>query len=94
MAERDTQDPYAPPPRHRDRSGALVRLVIVAGLLGAAAWGYTEFSRDAGPSLVAEQGQTQTLAERDSNAGYTVTPTPDVPADPTAEELAEDQPPA
>lgn len=38
-------DPYAPPPMHHDRSGALVRFVIVAALLGAAAWGYVSFMR-------------------------------------------------
>jgi len=74
MAERHAQDPYAPPPRHRDRSGWLVRLVIVAGLLGAAAWGYAEMSNDRGQGLVAEE--IQDGAQRRADGGYDVTPTP------------------
>ena len=90
MADRHPQDPYAPPPRHRDRSGGLVRLVIAAGLLGAAVWGYMEFADDAGPGLIAEENQT--MADRRADGGYEVTPTP-APTE-SADTPAEDQPPA
>lgn len=37
-------DPYAPPPRHKDSSGKLVRVVILAGVLGVLAAGYAFYS--------------------------------------------------
>ena len=37
-------DPYAPPPRHKDGSGKLVRVVILAGILGVAGAGYALYS--------------------------------------------------
>ncbi len=61
MNHEENRDPYAPPPRHRDHSGAMLRIVLVAGLLGAAVWGYTQF--DEGPGLVAEAPQEQSLAD-------------------------------
>jgi hypothetical protein len=67
--ERHAQDPYTPPPRHKDKSGAVMRFALIAAMLGAAVWGYTEFS--SGPGLVAEESaQEQQLAD----AGYQVTP--------------------
>jgi hypothetical protein len=63
-------DPYSPPPRHRDRSGAVVRLVIVAGLLAVAVWGYTEYTQNAGPGLLPAQ------EEQVADAGYEVMPEP------------------
>ena len=41
---RDT-DPYAAPPRHKERSGGVVRFAVIAALLGAAAWGYMEYAQ-------------------------------------------------
>lgn len=38
------KDPYAPPPRHKDSSGKLVRVVILAGVLGVLAAGYAFYS--------------------------------------------------
>jgi hypothetical protein len=66
--DRNPQDPYAPPPRHKDKSGALVRIVLIAAMLGVAVWGYTEYAE--GPSLVAEQDEQQQMAD----AGAQVTP--------------------
>jgi len=37
-------DPHIAPPRHKDSSGKLVRVVMVAGILGVAAAGYVMFS--------------------------------------------------
>ncbi len=45
MAKRRSTDPYAPPPMHHDRSGGIVRFVVIAAPLGAAAWGYTVYSQ-------------------------------------------------
>jgi cytoskeletal protein RodZ len=77
--DRYEQDPYAPPPRHKDKSGALVRVVLIAAMLGLAVWGYTEFSDQSAPSLVAEeQAQQVADASRTTNpdGSYAVTPTP------------------
>ena len=40
MAKTDTTDPYAPPPMHHDRSGPVLRVALLAGLLGLAGLGY------------------------------------------------------
>jgi len=66
--EEVSRDPYAPPPRHRDRSGAILRVGLLAVLLGAAAWGFMAY--DDGPSLVAEAPieQTQRLADSSLDA--------------------------
>ena len=53
MTLEQNRDPYAPPPRHRDHSGRFVRLVLVAALLGAAVWGFTQYESP-GDGLVAE----------------------------------------
>lgn len=55
--ERIEADPYAPPPRHKERSGAVVRIVILCALLAAAAWGYVEYGQ--GPGLVGEAPQSE-----------------------------------
>lgn len=68
--ERHAQDPYAPPPRHKDKSGALVRVVLIAAMLGVAVWGYTQYAD--GPTLVAEQEAVQ--EQQVADAGYSVTP--------------------
>jgi hypothetical protein len=74
---RDARDPYAPPPRHRDSSGALVRFAIVAALLGAAAWGYTQYARAPQTALVEPAAEEQTLAD----TAYDAAPPP-APAQP------------
>ncbi len=73
MRPRDTQDPYSPPPRHKERSGGVVRLAVVAALLGAAAWGYMEYSQQPQTALVEPAGESQQLAE---NANYPALPSP------------------
>lgn len=76
-------DPYAPPPRHKERSGPLVRVVLIAAMLGLAAWGYTEYSSQGGQSLVAEE-QTQQIADAgpsiNPDGSYSVTQTPETTA--------------
>lgn len=86
---RQPNDPYAAPPRHRDRSGALVRLVVIAGLLGAAAWGYREYTTAALQSqTMAEAGHDSAPpAETPANLAPASSPSADAPA-------AADQPPA
>lgn len=37
-------DPYTPPPRHKEKGGAVVRAVMVAALLGGAALAYSHYS--------------------------------------------------
>jgi hypothetical protein len=66
------RDPYAPPPRHKERSGAVVRFVIIAALLGVAVWGYTEFAdQPQTASLVPPAGE-QTMADAGMDTGYQV----------------------
>jgi len=90
MPRNRQQDPYAPPPRHKDSSGAVVRVVLIAAMLGLAYWGYTEYSDQSGPSLVAEE-RTQQVADAgpttNPDGTYSVTPTPETAA-PAAEPSA------
>ncbi|MBL8530792.1 MAG: hypothetical protein JNK94_03570 [Hyphomonadaceae bacterium] len=60
-------DPYAPPPRHKDRSGALVRIVAVGALLAAAIAGYSYVSSQPVQPLVAAEAEPapQQFAESD-----------------------------
>jgi hypothetical protein len=53
--DRRELDPYAPPPRHRDSSGLLVRGVILAALIGAAALGYTYYASQPQQEAALEQ---------------------------------------
>jgi hypothetical protein len=73
---RDSHDPYAAPPRHKERSGGVVRLAVIAALLGAAAWGYMEYSQQPQTALV-EPAEERQVAE---NQGYA--PPPAQPAAP------------
>jgi uncharacterized protein HemX len=60
-------DPYAPPPRHKDSSGAVVRVAILAGLLGLAAAGYGIYAGQAQEASNAEMGvEEQQFAESDT----------------------------
>jgi hypothetical protein len=68
---REDRDPYAAPPRHKERSGAVVRLAVIAALLGAAAWGYMEYAQQPQSALV-EPAEEQDVAE---NQAYVAQPT-------------------
>lgn len=77
---RETQelDPYAPPPRYKEKSGAIVRVALIAAMLGLGAWGYTQFNDPNAPELVAQEPAPQTSQLADGS--YDVTPTPAAPA--------------
>lgn len=79
MRREDPQDPYVPPPRYKMRSGGMVRYVIVAALLGAAAWGYMEYAQGPQTALVEPSAEEQTLAD----SGYDA-PLPALPGAPPA----------
>jgi len=80
------RDPYAPPPRHKERSGPILRVVILAGLLAAAAWGYMAFSQ--GPGLMADSApEAQVMADTAYDTPLSAVPSDDAPA--TAEDLDE-----
>ena len=66
----EQNDPYAPPPMHHDKSGSVLRGVILAGMLGAAALGYVWYSGQERTALVPEIAEEQQMAD----AGYTVQP--------------------
>lgn len=40
------RDPYAPPPRYKESSGKLVRVLILAGVLGVVGAGYALYADD------------------------------------------------
>lgn len=93
----NTQDPYAPPPRHKERSGGIVRLAVLAALLGAAAWGYMEYSQQPQTALVEPAPESQQVAEN-QNAAPSASPamSEDQPQSTTPAEVPEKaaQPPA
>lgn len=62
-------DPYAAPPMHHDRSGGVVRVALLAVMLGAAGLGYAWFSGQETTPLV-PVAEEQQIAD----AGYTVAP--------------------
>jgi len=77
---RDHQDPYAAPPRHKERSGGVVRFVVIAALLGAAAWGYMEYAQQPQTALVEPGAEETTVAENAYDQGYS----PAAPVPPAA----------
>lgn len=66
----DNTDPYAAPPMHHDRSGGVVRVALLAVMLGAAGLGYAWFSGQETTPLV-PVAEEQQMAD----AGYQVAPT-------------------
>lgn len=95
---RRDQDPYAPPPRYKERSGGVVRLAVIAALLGAAAWGYMEYAQQPQTALVEPAAEEQTLADRsyDVPAAQPSAPTTETPQATTPAEVPEKaaEPPA
>lgn len=71
MPEIKDRDPYTPPPMHHDKSGAVLRVAILAGLLGAAGMGYVWMQGQPQTALVPEVVEEQQMAD----AGYRVDPT-------------------
>jgi hypothetical protein len=59
-------DQYTPPPRHRERSGAIVRFLIVGVLLAGAVWGYMAYSD--GPGLIEATREPEILADSSYDA--------------------------
>ncbi len=89
MAETpQTNDPYAPPPRYKNKSGAMVRVALLAAMLAGAAWGYMSFSNAPQTALVPVEEQSFAEA-RTSDGSHRVkepaatAPTP-APATPQA----------
>lgn len=73
-----SNDPYAPPPRYREKSGAMLRVVILAALLAGAAWGYMQFANAPQTALVEPAAEEQVMADaRDAATPYQ-TQAPDV----------------
>lgn len=69
------EDPYAPPPMYHERSGALVRVAIIAALLAVGAWGYFAFGRGpVQPLGQPETAQTQDTGQQLADAGNTAPP--------------------
>jgi hypothetical protein len=67
----DTADPYAPPPMYHDRSGAVLRVGLMAVLLAAIGIGYFAWSASTPPqTATAPLAQQQQLAD----AGYRAQP--------------------
>jgi hypothetical protein len=59
-------DPYTPPPMHHDRSGAVLRVALLAAMLGAAGLGYAWYTQQPQTALVPEVIEEQRMAD----AGY------------------------
>lgn len=84
------RDPYAPPPRHKDSSGKLVRVVILASVIGLAAAGYALYADDIEEaSNTPMVGEEQQFADGGrgttaSDSAFPVTPAAPAPADPAA----------
>ncbi|ANP44852.1 hypothetical protein [Candidatus Viadribacter manganicus] len=70
MPEIKDRDPYAPPPMHHDRSGAVLRVTLLAAMLGAAGLGYAWMSSQPRTALVPQATQDQQVAD----AGYRMSP--------------------
>lgn len=70
MPKINDQDPHTPPPMHHDRSGAVLRVTLLAAMLGAAGLGYAWYAQQPQTALVPEVVEEQRMAD----AGYQVAP--------------------
>ncbi|MEZ5961519.1 MAG: hypothetical protein R3C30_14015 [Hyphomonadaceae bacterium] len=70
MPEIKERDPYTPPPMHHDRSGAVLRVALLAAMLGTAGLGYAWMQQQPRTALVPEVVEEQQMAD----AGYRVAP--------------------
>jgi hypothetical protein len=72
---RPPADPYAPPPMHHDRSGAIVRIAILAVLLAGVGFGWMYFSsHQQSAGLVAPAADEQQLADNSDQQVYHTNP--------------------
>ncbi|UPT61535.1 MAG: hypothetical protein M0D54_14070 [Hyphomonadaceae bacterium JAD_PAG50586_4] len=77
-----TNDPYAPPPRYKNKSGAMVRVALLAAMLAAAAWGYMTLQNAPRTALVAPAAEEQSFADAAGSQGYA--PSASAPSAPVA----------
>jgi cytoskeletal protein RodZ len=92
---RREKDPYAPPPRHRDSSGAVVRFAIIAALLGAAAWGYMQYAEQPQRTALLEPAvEEQSLAGSAYDASQPAAPDQSAPPATAPGEASQPTPPA
>jgi hypothetical protein len=70
---RDTTDPYAPPPMYHDRSGAVVRVGLIALLAAAVGAGYFAWSATSPASRTATVAPIQEQRQL-ADAGYRAQP--------------------
>ena len=74
---RKERDPYEAPPMYHDRSGGLIRVVIMAGLVGAGVLGWAAYSQS-GPGHDFAQAPPEAVAPQQqlAEAPQAVAPTP------------------
>jgi hypothetical protein len=70
MPDINERDPYTPPPMHHDRSGPVLRVALLAGMLALAGMGYAWMQSQPQTALVPEIAEEQQVAD----AGYQVEP--------------------
>lgn len=58
-----SNDPYAPPPRYKEKSGGIVRYAILAALLGGGAFAYMQFANSQENASLDAAPQVQVMAE-------------------------------
>lgn len=79
------RDPYAPPPRHRDGSGAILRVVILGAMIAGVAWTYFSFAgseQSAGLTPAVEQNVAETLPAPPAASTTSESPSPEAAPEP------------
>lgn len=71
---RPPADPYAPPPLKKDKRGPILRIAILAGLLGAAGVGYAALSAQHPQTAQLGQPADQQLADNSDTQVYQTAP--------------------